>query len=94
MDTIKIYKNYGVLAAEKRNIYTYGCEAATAICSDEMTVKIPEGWELYENDFGKFVESPWGWRYDINDVLCGNQYPHFEAINKDGKMNRYRLEEV
>ena len=94
MDTIQIYKNYGVLTAEKRNVYTYGCEAETAVCWDEMAVKILEGWELHENDFRKFVESPWGWRYDINDVLCGNEYPHFEAIDKCGKTKRYRLEEV
>ena len=26
MQTIEIYKNYGVLAAEKRNVYTFGAE--------------------------------------------------------------------
>lgn len=26
MQEIKIYKNYGVLGAEKRNVYTYGGE--------------------------------------------------------------------
>lgn len=41
---IKIYCNYGVLAAEKRNVYTYGAPEATATCWDEITVEIPEGW--------------------------------------------------
>ena len=46
---IKIYCNYGALAAEKRNVYTYGNPNPTATCWDEITVETPEGWELYEN---------------------------------------------
>lgn len=41
----KIYKNYGVLGAEKRNIYTYGSEHPLSDCSEEITVQLPE------NDF-------------------------------------------
>ena len=29
-ETIEIYKNYGVLALEKRNVYTYG--KVTSVC--------------------------------------------------------------
>ena len=46
---IKIYCNYGVLAAEKRKVYTYGMPHPTAACWDEMTVEIPDGWETFEN---------------------------------------------
>lgn len=41
-NSIEIYKNYGCLAAEKRNLYTYGAPHATAVCSDKMTVEIPD----------------------------------------------------
>ena len=70
MKTIEIYCNYGVLAAEKRNVYTFGAEHPHATCSDKMTVVVPEGWELYQNESGQtMVTAPWGWDYDINDVL-------------------------
>lgn len=57
--TIEIYCNYGVLAAEKRNVYTYGGQHPTAICSDRMTVKIPEGWDVFQGVTGNvMVEAP------------------------------------
>lgn len=81
MANIEIYKNYGCLAAEKRNIYTYGGQAWSAVCSDTMTVEIPEDWELAENEAGEeFVIAPWGWAYGINDVLDRNDIPYFKAI--------------
>lgn len=42
MTQIKIFKNYGELAAEKRNIYTFGGASETATYADEITVKLPE----------------------------------------------------
>ena len=60
MQKIEIYCNYGVLAAEKRNVYTYGGEHQHATCSDRMTVIVPDEWKLYKNTFGAtMVESPW-----------------------------------
>ena len=50
MSTIKIFKNYGCLAAEKRNVYTYGTEQPTATCADEITVKIPDGWKIVDSE--------------------------------------------
>lgn len=95
METVEIYANYGVLAAEKRTVYTYGAEHPHATCSDKMTVKIPEGWELYQNQMGAtMVTAPWGWSYEINEVLQGDKNPCFYAIDKNMKSHRAWLEEV
>ncbi len=52
MNTIDIYCNYGVLAAEKRNVYTFGAPHYTATCSDKMTVAIPNGWKIIPQSGG------------------------------------------
>lgn len=82
---IQIYKNYGCLSAEKSIIYTYGVEHPTAICSDVITVKIPDGWEKYKNESGEIiVTAPWGENYTIHDVLYGNDTPKFRTFGHGG----------
>lgn len=89
---IEIYCNHGVLTAEKRNVYTYGAPHDTATCSDKITVEIPEGWEPFENAMGKLmIMAPWGWDYEINEVLQGNEKPCFFALDKDMKGHRKYL---
>lgn len=89
---IKIYCNYGVLAAEKRNVYTYGAPEATATYWDEITVEIPEEWETYENNAGDLmVTAPWGWSYKINEVLQGDEKPYFYALDNGMKGHRQYL---
>ena len=85
MKTIEIYCNYGVLAAEKRNVYTFGGEHPHATCSDNMTVVVPDGWELYQNQMGQtMVTAPWGWDYDINEVLTDIKgRAAFRALDKN-----------
>lgn len=85
MKSIEIYCNYGVLAAEKRSVYTFGAEHLHATCSDKMTVVVPEGWELYQNEMGRaMVTAPWGWDYDINEVLTDiNGRAAFRALDKN-----------
>lgn len=85
MNTIEIYCNYGVLAAEKRNVYTFGAEHPHATCSDKMTVVVPDGWELYQNQMGQtMVTAPWGWDYDINEVLTDIKgRAAFRALDKN-----------
>lgn len=86
---IKIYCNYGVLGAEKRKKYTFGAPHATADCWDEMTVETPEGWEPFKNTMGKLmVKAPWGWDYEINEVLQGDEKLCFYALDKN--MNGHR----
>ena len=31
------------------------------------------------------VTAPWGWDYDINEVLSGDKFPGFSAVDKDGR---------
>lgn len=85
MKTIEKYCNYGVLASEKRKIYSFGGEHPHAKCSDKITVIVPDGWTVYENQFGStMVSSPWGWDYQINDVLKDKKgRPVFQALDKD-----------
>ena len=95
MKTMEIYKNYGCLAAEKRCVYTYGAEHATAVSSDKITVVIPEGWEADENEIGDLlITAPWGWVYTPNEIPGGDDFPHFIAVDKDGKKRMVRLEEI
>lgn len=92
METIKIYKNYGCLGAEKRIIYTYGNPADTARCSDEISVKIPEGWEIYESISGETIlTAPWGKNYTVYEVLSGDEYPYFRTF---GNGEKIRLEVI
>ena len=92
---IKIYCNYGALATEKRNVYTYGNPNPTATCWDEITVETPEGWEPYENYMGELmVTAPWGTNYTINDVLSGNEKPCFSACDREGRLHRAFLVKV
>lgn len=89
-----IYCNYGVLAKEKRNVYTYGGQDVTATCSDKLSVRLPENdsFGIYETASGALtVESAWGWTYDISEVLQGDTNPCFYALDKDGKGHRIAL---
>lgn len=85
MKTIEIYCNYGVLAAEKRNVYTFGAEHPHATCSDKMTVVVPDGWKICQNQMGQtMITAPWGWDYDINEVLTDiNGRAAFRALDKN-----------
>lgn len=87
MKTIEIFCNYGVLAAEKRKIYTYGEQHPTATCYDKMVVNIPENYEMFYNASNNLmVETPWGWIYEINELLSDlNGHPVVKAIDKNGK---------
>ena len=95
MQKLEIYCNYGVLAHEKENVYTYGGQHPHATCSDRMTVVVPDAWELYKNTYGQaMVKTPWGDCYEINDVLQGNEKPCFYALDDRMKGHRVYLEEV
>lgn len=83
MKTIEIYANYGVLAAEKRTVYTFDGAHTSATCSEKMTVVVPDGWEIYQNEAGNtMVMTPTGWNYEINDVLGNvNGRPAFQVMD-------------
>lgn len=91
-NTITIYANYGVLAAEKRTVYS---ERPVSEAFDQLTVKIPDGWGLYETVTGsKALTAPWGGNYSINEVLAGDKNPMFIVIDDVHKEHRIKLEEV
>lgn len=94
-ETFSIYRNYGVLGAEKRNVYTYWDNHPFGDCADEMNVRLPENnyFEIYTTISGGLaVSSAWGWRYDIDDVLEGDKGPCFYALDKDGNGHRVYLD--
>lgn len=94
-ETFPIYRNYGVLGAEKRNVYTYAGSHPQGVCSDEMEVRLPENncFQLYKTiSGGLVVESAWGWNYDIDDVLEGDKKPCFYALDKGGNGHRVYLD--
>ena len=95
MTTFKAFINYGVLGAEKRNVWTAEAPHVHAVCSDMVDLIVPEGWELYQNHMGdNMVTSPWGWDYSLNEVIAGNEDPYFIALDKDGNEKRVKLEVV
>ncbi len=94
MRNFTIYKNYGVLGAEKKSRYTYGAEHPHADTSEEINVTLPENdsFEICENDRGElFVKSAWGWDYEINEVLEGDKKPCFYALDKNMTGHRVYL---
>lgn len=92
MNELHIYENYGVLAAEKRSVYTFGGPHYTATAWDELTVKIPDGWEAFENSFGDtIIKAPWGWCYWANELLTGDKKPEFYAVDNNGKKHHVPL---
>lgn len=94
METIRIFKNYGCLTAEKRAVYTYGNPQPTATCSDIITARIPKGWEAYEGQSGEMLlTAPWGENYSVNQVLCGDKSPCFSAY-VDGHEKQVMLEVI
>lgn len=93
MEAIKIYKNYGCLGAEKRAIYTYGNPQPTATCSDEITVRTPEGWETYESISGETIlTAPWGDNYTMHQILSGDEHPCFRTFGHGDKIELEVLE--
>ena len=80
---MKIYRNYGVLGAEKRFVYT---GRPISNLYEELEIEIPAGWEAYETVTGSVaVSSPWGWNYSLDEVLTGDDRPMFWAITAEGK---------
>ncbi|MDL2325328.1 hypothetical protein LJC61_09360 [Ruminococcaceae bacterium OttesenSCG-928-A16] len=89
--TLKVFANYGVLAKEKRTVYTVYAPHEGTTGSEGMTVELPEGWDWYENTAGQTVlTTPWGAPYMPNEVIGGNKFPSFIAY-EDGKRRTYKL---
>lgn len=84
MKQFDIYKNYGVLAAEKRAVYTVGGPSSTAKCYDKLTVEAPAGWEVWESASGELgATTPDGTNYPVREILCGDARPTFAYWTPD-----------
>lgn len=78
MKQFDIFKNYGVLAAEKRAVYTVGVPISTAKCYDRLTVEAPAGWEIWVSEYGELgATTPGGTGYLVREILCGDERPTF-----------------
>lgn len=85
MTQFDIYKNYGVLGAEKRAVYTVGVPSSTAKCYDRLTVEAPAGWEIWESESGELcATAPCGTNYLVREILCGDDRPTFGYWMPDG----------
>lgn len=92
MQTIEIYKSYGVLAHEKQPVYTFDRPASEIY--DVISVRIPDGWSTAENAYGEtIVESPEGIYY-LGEEILGNwgDAPAFRWF--DGHTDRHIILEV
>ena len=79
-----IYANYGMLAAEKRCIYTTAETDATV--SEPLDVVIPEKFAPAKNAADEIVVTLDGYNYRLQDVLCGDEQP---CIMIPGYTTRY-----
>lgn len=92
MKELTIYENYGVLAAEKRSVYTFGGPHSAAVTWEKLRVQVPDGWEAYENASGEtLIKAPWDWCYTVNELLAGDKYPEFYAVDDKQKVHRIVL---
>lgn len=95
MKTIKIYKNYGCLSAEKICIFTFGREASTSVTHDVIEVEIPQDFTICENNFGeKLLEYKDGSIFLINELLSGEHTPCLRGYDKNGVNFYYKLKVI
>lgn len=87
----EIYKNYGVLGAEKKHVYTFKNPHPLGNYAEKITVELPanEYFALADSSTGLYVKSAWGWNYDVDEVLQGNVKPCFYAL--DNEMAGHRV---
>lgn len=96
MKELKIYANYGVLAYEKETIYTAYAPEATATVSEEVTVYVPEGFEVGQNALGNILvdSDKLDFTYDLNEILGSNDdkpcFTWFDGHKNNGVMLRIK----
>lgn len=68
--TLKGYANYGVLAQEKKVVFTGGNPHCHATVSDKIEIIVPDGFSVSENAFGTIlINTPDGITYEVNEIL-------------------------
>lgn len=96
MTTLKAYANYGVLAHEKKTLYTIGGSAETATYSEEVEVILPEGFEVDENVAGgQLITVPGGETYLANEIFySSNGCPELSWYDSEQKVHRVKCQVV
>ncbi len=70
MTKINGYANYGVLAHEKQIRFTISAPHPHATVSDRITITIPDGWEVSENEaWSLLITTPYGATYAADDII-------------------------
>lgn len=86
---IKCYVSYGVLGAEKTNVYTLGGPAYRAKAYETGTLDIPEELKPYETVDGSIAVTLDGIPYDLNEVLGANNDGDPVILSSDGYRTRH-----
>ena len=66
---IKLYASYGVLAHEKKPVYTENVPAGEKGSYIELMVNLPDDIETWENETGNHVLKLGSFSYELNEVL-------------------------
>lgn len=95
-NTIKAFANYGVLAKEKKVVYTAELPHIHAATSEEITIEIPETFEIGENMMGQtIITTPDGEDFRLNDILSQrNGNPAFKWFDKDQNAHYKELKQI
>lgn len=95
MNTMKIFANYGVLSAEKLTVYTAGNPANNSATSEEITVAIPEGFQLHLSNSGEsLITLPSGVVYTANELLSATEdgAPAFHWLDTNQARHTVKLQ--
>lgn len=94
MDKITGYANYGVLAHEKKILFTAGPVPADAVTSEKVEYTVPDGWDCGENGMGgQILTSPWGTDYLPGEILHSKgDTPYLSGYDNNGELFSTPLE--
>lgn len=92
MEKIRGYANYGVLAHEKKPVFTISNTHAHTTVSEEIEITLPDKWGVGEDRLGrKLIITPDGEKYIADDII--SSYGENPALNwyDGGKEHRIIL---
>lgn len=70
MEKIRGYANYGVLAHEKKPVFTISNTSAYTTVNEEIEITLPDNWGVCENNFGrKLIVNPDGETYIADEII-------------------------
>lgn len=94
MSRLKAYANYGVLAHEKKTVYTIGAPTETATHNEEVGIILPEGFEVDENVAGgQLITVPGGETYLANEIFySSNGRPELSWYDSGQRVHRVKCQ--